>query len=160
MGNSQFDPSRPPLKEKNGIHLRFRCACTGFHAAGHPDQNLTLSNLVARAQRKGGHVGRLSRWHARLCDDPSYGQPGCSLYFSGHMRLAFGSASASPDGLAADIQRSAALRDRANLAGQTQPEISAIHFVRGASDLKAAMPRFVTAFIEAQMGTQQEGHPS
>jgi hypothetical protein len=76
------------------------------------------------------------------------------------MRLAFGSASASPDGLAADIQRSAALRDRANLAGQTQPEISAIHFVRGASDLKAAMPRFVTAFIEAQMGTQQEGHPS
>ncbi|KRR07257.1 hypothetical protein CQ12_00205 [Bradyrhizobium jicamae] len=63
-------------------------------------------------------------------------------------------------GLAADIQRSAALRDRANPAGQTQPGISAIHFVRGASDLKAAMPRLVTAFIEAQMGTQQEGHPS
>jgi hypothetical protein len=32
--------------------------------------------------------------------------------------------------------------------------------VRGAGDLKAAIPRFVTAFIEAQMGTQQEGYPS
>ena len=38
---------------------------------------------------------------------------------------------------------------------------NAIHLVRGAGDLKAAMPRFVTAFIEAQMSTQQEGrHPS
>jgi hypothetical protein len=58
-------------------------------------------------------------------------------------------------------RRSAARPDRANLARQTQPEISAIHLVRGAGDLKAAMPRFVTAFIEAQMSTQQEGrHPS
>jgi hypothetical protein len=33
--------------------------------------------------------------------------------------------------------------------------------VRGVGDLKAAMPRFVTAFIEAQTSTQQEGrHPS
>ena len=44
------------------------------------------------------------------------------------------------------------LRDRivANLAGQRQPEFSAIHLVRGIADLTAAMPRFVTAFIEAQ----------
>jgi hypothetical protein len=38
----------------------------------------------------------------------------------------------------------------ANLARQHQPELSAIHLVRGAADLTAAMPRFVTAFIEAQ----------
>jgi 8-oxo-dGTP pyrophosphatase MutT (NUDIX family) len=45
-----------------------------------------------------------------------------------------------------------ALRARieANLARQHQPELSAIHLVREVSDLTAAMPRFVTAFIEAQ----------
>ncbi|MDO9560646.1 MAG: NUDIX hydrolase [Bradyrhizobium sp.] len=45
-----------------------------------------------------------------------------------------------------------ALRARieANLAGQVQPELCAIHLVRGVGDLTAAMPRFVTAFIEAQ----------
>jgi 8-oxo-dGTP pyrophosphatase MutT (NUDIX family) len=45
-----------------------------------------------------------------------------------------------------------ALRARieANLARQHQPELSAIHLVRGVADLTAAMPRFVTAFIEAQ----------
>ena len=46
-----------------------------------------------------------------------------------------------------------ALRARieANLARQHQPELSAIHLVRAASDLTAAMPRFVTAFIEKQL---------
>jgi 8-oxo-dGTP pyrophosphatase MutT (NUDIX family) len=45
-----------------------------------------------------------------------------------------------------------ALRERieANLARQQQPELSAIHLVRDVGDLTAAMPRFVTAFIEAQ----------
>jgi 8-oxo-dGTP pyrophosphatase MutT (NUDIX family) len=45
-----------------------------------------------------------------------------------------------------------ALRARieANLARQSQPELSAIHLVRATSDLTSAMPRFVTAFIEAQ----------
>ena len=38
----------------------------------------------------------------------------------------------------------------ANLARQRQPELAAIHLVRGRSDLTAAMPRFVTAFIEQQ----------
>ena len=48
------------------------------------------------------------------------------------------------------------LRDRivANLAAQHQPELSAIHLVRGAHDLTSAMPRFVTAFIEAQFASQ------
>jgi 8-oxo-dGTP pyrophosphatase MutT (NUDIX family) len=48
-----------------------------------------------------------------------------------------------------------ALRARieANLARQHQPELSAIHLVRGTADLTAAMPRFVTAFIEAQFST-------
>src|ERR1700726_786081 len=41
----------------------------------------------------------------------------------------------------------------ANLARQTQPELVAIHLVRGVSDLTTAMPRFVTAFIEAQLAT-------
>jgi 8-oxo-dGTP pyrophosphatase MutT (NUDIX family) len=47
-----------------------------------------------------------------------------------------------------------ALRARieANLARQVQPELSAIHLVRATSDLTAAMPRFVTAFIEQQFG--------
>jgi 8-oxo-dGTP pyrophosphatase MutT (NUDIX family) len=46
-----------------------------------------------------------------------------------------------------------ALRARieANLARQTQPELCAVHLVRATRDLTAAMPRFVTAFVEAQM---------
>jgi 8-oxo-dGTP pyrophosphatase MutT (NUDIX family) len=49
-----------------------------------------------------------------------------------------------------------ALRDRivANLASQREPELSAIHVVRDARDLSPAMPRFVTAFIEAQFASQ------
>jgi 8-oxo-dGTP pyrophosphatase MutT (NUDIX family) len=45
-----------------------------------------------------------------------------------------------------------ALRARieTNLARQVQPELAAIHLVRETSDLTAAMPRFVTAFIERQ----------
>ena len=45
-----------------------------------------------------------------------------------------------------------ALRARieANLARQRQPELSAVHLVRETSDLTAAMPRFVAAFIEEQ----------
>ena len=48
-----------------------------------------------------------------------------------------------------------ALRARieANLARQRQPELSAIHLVRGVSDLTAAMPRFVTAFVDAQFAS-------
>jgi 8-oxo-dGTP pyrophosphatase MutT (NUDIX family) len=48
-----------------------------------------------------------------------------------------------------------ALRARieANLAGQPQPELSAIHLVRGADDLTSAMPRFVAAFVEMQLQT-------
>jgi 8-oxo-dGTP pyrophosphatase MutT (NUDIX family) len=38
----------------------------------------------------------------------------------------------------------------AKLARQRQPELSAIHLVRRTSDLTAAMPRFVTAFLEQQ----------
>jgi 8-oxo-dGTP pyrophosphatase MutT (NUDIX family) len=41
-------------------------------------------------------------------------------------------------------------RIEANLALQRQPELSAIHLVRGTHDLRPSMPRFVTAFIEAQ----------
>ena len=50
---------------------------------------------------------------------------------------------------------SEALRERieANLARQRQPELSRIHLVRERRDLTAAMPRFVTAFVEKQMRT-------
>ena len=41
-------------------------------------------------------------------------------------------------------------RIEANLAAQDHPELSRIHLVRGISDLTATMPRFITAFIEAQ----------
>jgi hypothetical protein len=49
-----------------------------------------------------------------------------------------------------------ALRARieANLALQQSPELAAIHLVRGTRDLTAAMPGFVTAFIEAQLARQ------
>jgi 8-oxo-dGTP pyrophosphatase MutT (NUDIX family) len=43
-------------------------------------------------------------------------------------------------------------RIEANLARQDRPELSAIHLVHDRRDLTAAMPRFVTAFIEAQAG--------
>lgn len=39
----------------------------------------------------------------------------------------------------------------ANLARQEQPELAAIHLVRRRSDLTGAMPRFVTAYLEAQL---------
>jgi 8-oxo-dGTP pyrophosphatase MutT (NUDIX family) len=42
-------------------------------------------------------------------------------------------------------------RIEANLVRQHQPELSAIHLVRDTRDLTAAMPRFVTAFIEKQL---------
>ena len=48
-----------------------------------------------------------------------------------------------------------ALRARieANLARQRQPELSAIHLVRRTGDLTAAMPSFVTAFLEQQLAS-------
>lgn len=41
-------------------------------------------------------------------------------------------------------------RIEANLASQHQPELCAIHLVRATSDLTAAMPRFVTAYLERE----------
>jgi len=41
-------------------------------------------------------------------------------------------------------------RIEANLALQAQPELAAIHLVRGTGDLRTTMPRFVTAFVEQQ----------
>ncbi|MCA6114398.1 NUDIX hydrolase [Bradyrhizobium sp. WSM 1738] len=48
-----------------------------------------------------------------------------------------------------------AVRERieADLAAQRQPELSAIHLVRGTRDFTPAMPRFVTVFLEAQFAT-------
>jgi 8-oxo-dGTP pyrophosphatase MutT (NUDIX family) len=42
-------------------------------------------------------------------------------------------------------------RIEANLARQKEPELAAIHLVRNLGDLTAAMPRFVTAFVEKQL---------
>jgi 8-oxo-dGTP pyrophosphatase MutT (NUDIX family) len=41
-------------------------------------------------------------------------------------------------------------RIEANLAREAEPELAAIHLVRSIDDLTAAMPRFVTAFVEQQ----------
>jgi 8-oxo-dGTP pyrophosphatase MutT (NUDIX family) len=41
-------------------------------------------------------------------------------------------------------------RIEANLAGQTKPELHAVHLVRSRSDLLPVMPRFVSAFLEAR----------
>ena len=48
-----------------------------------------------------------------------------------------------------------ALRARieANLTRQKQPELSAIHLVRGRADISAAMPPFVATFIERQFAS-------
>ena len=43
-------------------------------------------------------------------------------------------------------------RIEANLAAQEHPELSAVHLVRSKSDLTGSMPRFVTAFLERQLG--------
>jgi 8-oxo-dGTP pyrophosphatase MutT (NUDIX family) len=45
-------------------------------------------------------------------------------------------------------------RVEANLARQQRPELAAVHLVRDTSDLTAAMPRFVTAFVEKQFAAQ------
>jgi 8-oxo-dGTP pyrophosphatase MutT (NUDIX family) len=50
-------------------------------------------------------------------------------------------------------------RIEANLAAQTDPELSAIRLVRNKGDLTAAMPRFVTAFLEAQFDGGDADHP-
>ena len=42
------------------------------------------------------------------------------------------------------------LRIEASLARETQPELHAVHLVRSRSDLVPVMPRFVSAFLEAQ----------
>jgi 8-oxo-dGTP pyrophosphatase MutT (NUDIX family) len=42
-------------------------------------------------------------------------------------------------------------RIEASLARETRPELCAIHLVRARSDLVSTMPRFVTAFLEAQL---------
>lgn len=47
-----------------------------------------------------------------------------------------------------DVVRERILR---NLAAQEHPELAAIHLVRSRADLTSAMPRFVTAFLEAQL---------
>lgn len=45
-------------------------------------------------------------------------------------------------------------RIEANLAAQAEPELSAIHLVRGMDDLTPTMPRFVTAFIAQQFASR------
>jgi 8-oxo-dGTP pyrophosphatase MutT (NUDIX family) len=45
-------------------------------------------------------------------------------------------------------------RIEANLSAQADPELSAIHLVRGSGDLTATMPRFVTAFVEQQFASR------
>jgi 8-oxo-dGTP pyrophosphatase MutT (NUDIX family) len=44
-------------------------------------------------------------------------------------------------------------RIKSNLARQRFPELSAVHLVRARADFTAAMPRFVTAFLEARLST-------
>lgn len=45
-------------------------------------------------------------------------------------------------------------RIEANLAREAEPELSAIHLVRGLDDLTPTMPRFVTAFVEQQFAAR------
>jgi len=45
-------------------------------------------------------------------------------------------------------------RIEANLARESEPELSAIHLVRGMDDLTPSMPRFVTAFVAQQFASR------
>lgn len=45
-------------------------------------------------------------------------------------------------------------RIEANLAREAEPELSAIHLVRGTDDVTPTMPRFVTAFVEQQFASR------
>ncbi|MDA9493577.1 NUDIX hydrolase [Bradyrhizobium sp. CCBAU 11361] len=45
-------------------------------------------------------------------------------------------------------------RIEANLARESEPELSAIHLVRGMNDLTPTMPRFVTAFVAQQFASR------
>ncbi|MBR0963205.1 NUDIX hydrolase [Bradyrhizobium diazoefficiens] len=45
-------------------------------------------------------------------------------------------------------------RIEANLAREAEPELSAIHLVRGMDDLLPSMPRFVTAFVAQQFASR------
>ncbi|MBV9563095.1 MAG: NUDIX hydrolase [Bradyrhizobium sp.] len=47
------------------------------------------------------------------------------------------------------------VRIEANLARQAQPELAGIHLVRDISDLTADMPRFLTAFMEQELGRRK-----
>jgi 8-oxo-dGTP pyrophosphatase MutT (NUDIX family) len=53
------------------------------------------------------------------------------------------------------------LRERieANLARQREPELARIHLVRSRDDFTAAMPRFVTAYLEQQFDVQEDRRP-
>jgi 8-oxo-dGTP pyrophosphatase MutT (NUDIX family) len=46
-------------------------------------------------------------------------------------------------------------RIEANLAGQDEPELSSIRLVRRRAELTAAMPRFVTAFLETHFSDEE-----
>ena len=72
---------------------------------------------------------------------------------AGHWDCVVSGASVAIIGILDVALTGAQLRARieANLAGQSHPELSAVHLVRGPSEFTAAMPRFVTAFIEAQL---------
>jgi 8-oxo-dGTP pyrophosphatase MutT (NUDIX family) len=48
----------------------------------------------------------------------------------------------------------------ASLARETRPELRAVHLVRGTSDIVPAMPRFVSAFLEAQFSHRGHGQES
>jgi hypothetical protein len=50
-------------------------------------------------------------------------------------------------------------RIEANLARQQQPELARIHLVRSPGDFTATMPRFVTAYLEQQLDSQEGRRP-
>ncbi|MGJ4882038.1 MULTISPECIES: NUDIX hydrolase [unclassified Bradyrhizobium] len=58
---------------------------------------------------------------------------------------------------ASDMGEALQRRIEANLAAQDEPELCSIRLVRSRNDLTAAMPRFVTAFLETQFSP---GEPS
>lgn len=108
-----------------------------YFAAGTPDP----SDVAGDRMDIAGSIAREVAEETGLTADDYVAASGWTIVRDGH-RVAVMRALHSP--LAAEALRA---RIVAALAGQPEPELSAIHIVRGAADITAAMPAFVEAYL-------------
>lgn len=111
-----------------------------YFPAGTPDLDDIRGDTVDIA----GSVARELEEETGLAPSDYHAEPGWHCVVSGTsiamMKLL--QVEGSGESLRAKIE--------ANLARQSEPELSAVHLVRSVADLTADMPRFVTAFLAQQ----------